>query len=336
MRFDKEKYPAKYKEAKIKFPTLNEFQLQKLVPVWLAVEELTPSLKPGDALSVEAVRLYLSDPEAKKGPSTPTCAKYMRMLEAEAEAPHQAGDAEPGGPAADTLELPPGTMTAVNALSLACNTVVGAFRTALTTAVADESERSRVVLAALRYQHDVSRHQYTAEIEALKRDRQRIEAESAGFEEEVEELRVTATASNAACEAATVKAGCLEHELAVVKVELDHARQQVADSGILLGEVRDALKLALQRVEKSEGESHHHQRLLHEATQRHAAEIAEVRAACAGDVGFLDELRRQHVLDLAEIRAGHEKEIERNGVLTAAVVDALKVVGKPVEGGLQS
>jgi hypothetical protein len=53
-----------------------------------------------------------------------------------------------------------------------------------------------------------------------------------------------------------------------------------------------------------------------------------------------DRLSRQHLADLAEIRAAHAQEIDaerqRNGALTAAVVDALKAVGKPVaEGGVQ-
>jgi len=49
----------------------------------------------------------------------------------------------------------------------------------------------------------------------------------------------------------------------------------------------------------------------------------------------LDECRRQHLAELAQLQAVHAQEIERQGLLTAAVVDALKAVGKPVEGGLQ-
>jgi hypothetical protein len=47
-------------EAKKKFPHLNLQQLTNLVAVAVAVEELTATLKPGETVSRDAVRLHMS------------------------------------------------------------------------------------------------------------------------------------------------------------------------------------------------------------------------------------------------------------------------------------
>jgi hypothetical protein len=291
--------------------------------------------------------------------SSGTATKFMGVIEElEADQPPRKGPAAPSQ----------GNVSSPHPVIL--QSAFDSARKALDTlsAVVSEVRSKECLELAERYQGLLREQQATADASEVA-DRKRIadlEQASSGAGDEswknneaAESLRTRLVGVEAERDAAVARAEQADHdrELDRVRLAAAEALVQALQAGAInhtaeVAHFQQQLKANEEAARRTETElrgDHASTRLELSAERQRVVEAVAARDAtitARDDDAIraraeLDELRRQHLEELAKIRAAHLLEVDaerkRNGELAVAVavLEALKVVGTSVEGGAQ-